>query len=147
MKELYYQGSKFPKSRRYDGFASTTRASFDMTDVVQHRERRHLVRHVLSRSNIDEAEPLIAKQVTKALTWVDKAAGKRKSLEIMLWARRMMLDTSGLSAHISSPASADHFDIQALFSWAKSSERLIMRSRIPSLMIWTIFSISPLFAG
>jgi len=108
IKELYYQGTKFPKSRRYEGFASTTRASFDMTDIVQHRERRHLVRHVLSRSNIDEAEPLIAKQVKKALTWVDKVAGKESSLEVMLWARRMMLDTSGLSALLSGAASADH---------------------------------------
>jgi hypothetical protein len=49
IKELYYQGTKFPKSRRYEGFASTTRASFDMTDIVKHRERRHLVRHVLSK--------------------------------------------------------------------------------------------------
>lgn len=95
IKELYYQASKFPKSRRYAGFASTTRASFDMTNIDQHRERRHLVRHVLSNSNIDEAEPLIAKQVRKALDWAGNAAAKGQSLEVMLWARRMMLDTAG----------------------------------------------------
>ena len=79
-----------------------------MTDVIQHRERRHLVRHVLSKSNIDEAEPLIAKQVKKALTWVNNVAGTGNSLEIMLWARRMMLDTSGSSALLGRAASADH---------------------------------------
>ena len=69
-----------------------------MTDTTQHRERRHLVRHVLSKSNIDDAEPLIAKQVRKALGWAGKAEAKGESLEIMLWLRRMMLDTAGMLA-------------------------------------------------
>ena len=93
IKELYLSGSKFPKSRRYEGFASTTRASFDMTDKDQHRERRNLVRHVLAPSNVDEAEPLIANQVRKGLRWIDNSNGK--SIDVMLWMRRVMLDTAG----------------------------------------------------
>lgn len=95
IKELYFQGSKFPKSHRYEGFASGTRASFDMTDKDQHRERRNLVRHVLAQSNIDDAEPLIADQVRKSLKWIDRSISKGKSLETMLWLRRLMLDTAG----------------------------------------------------
>ena len=86
-------GSKFPKSRRYVGFASGTRASFDMTDKDQHRERRNLVRHVLAQSNIDECEQLIAGQVRKSLYWIPRVKGQ--SVEIMLWLRRLMLDTAG----------------------------------------------------
>lgn len=93
IKEIYFQGSKFPKSRRYEGFASTTRASFDMTDKDEHRQRRNLVRHVLAQSNIDNAGPLIADQVRKSLAWVQRSEGD--SLEIMLWMRRVMLDTAG----------------------------------------------------
>jgi len=101
IKELYLSGSKFPKSRRYEGFASTTRASFDMTDKDQHRKRRNLVRHVLAQTNIDEAEPLIADQIRKSLRWVKRSQGT--SIEIMLWMRRIMLDTAGtfLKAHVS----------------------------------------------
>ena len=93
IKELYLRGSKFPKSRRYEGFASGTRASFDMTDIDQHRERRSLVRHVLAQSNIDECETLIADQVRKALLWIPQVKGQ--SVEVMLWLRRLMLDTAG----------------------------------------------------
>ncbi|KAL9128549.1 MAG: hypothetical protein Q9217_002782 [Psora testacea] len=93
IKELYLSGSKFPKSRRYEAFASTTRASFDMTDKDQHRERRNLVRHVLAQSNIDEAEPIIADQVRKSLWWVKRSEGG--SLEVKLWMRRIMMDTAG----------------------------------------------------
>ena len=85
--------SKFPKSRRYDGFAASTRASFDMTDKDQHRERRNLVRHVLAQKNIDAAEPIIADQIRKALPWLRRSEGG--SMEIMLWMRRIMLDTAG----------------------------------------------------
>ncbi|KAG8531772.1 uncharacterized protein KY384_003408 [Bacidia gigantensis] len=93
VKELYLAGSKFPKSRRYEGFASTTRASFDMTKVHEHRIRRNLVRHVLAQSHIDEAEPLISDQVRKALPWIKHSSGS--SLDVMLWMRRVMLDTAG----------------------------------------------------
>ena len=93
IKELYLQGSKFPKAGRYAGFASGTRASFDMTDKDQHRERRNLVRHVLAQSNIDECEGLIADQVRKSLHWIPRVKGQ--SLEVMLWLRRLMLDTAG----------------------------------------------------
>ena len=99
VKQLYLSGSKFPKSRRYEGFSSTTRASFDMTDVHEHRVRRNLVRHVLAQSNIDEAEPIIADQVRKSLTWVKRS--ENSSLEIMLWMRRVMLDTAGSSTLLS----------------------------------------------
>ncbi|KAL2047631.1 hypothetical protein N7G274_000673 [Stereocaulon virgatum] len=83
IKELYMAGSKFPKSRRYVAFASGTRASFDMTDKDQHRERRNLIRHVLAQSNIDECEQLIADQVRKSLYWIPRVKGQ--SVEIMLW--------------------------------------------------------------
>ncbi|KAL8686024.1 MAG: hypothetical protein Q9218_007398, partial [Villophora microphyllina] len=93
IKELYQRGSKFPKSGRYDGFATGTRASFDMTDPDSHRERRHMVRHVLASSHIDQAEPLIADQVRKCMKWVERLEGQ--SVEIMLLLRRLLLDTAG----------------------------------------------------
>ncbi|KAI4129454.1 MAG: hypothetical protein LQ338_002235 [Usnochroma carphineum] len=93
LKELYLRGSKFPKSGRYDGFATGTRASFDMTDPESHRERRQLVRHVLASSHIDQAEPLIADQVRKCMNWVARSQGQ--SVEVMLLLRRLMLDTAG----------------------------------------------------
>jgi len=95
IKDIYLQGSKFPKSRRYDGFASGTRASFDMTDPSESRERRNLVRHVLAPSNVDEAEPLIGGAVRKSLRWVSRAQEGGESLDAMLWMRRIMLDTGG----------------------------------------------------
>lgn len=64
-----------------------------MTDIDQHRERRNLVRHVLAQSHIDDSEPLIADQVRNSLEWIEKSQGK--SLECMLWLRRLMLDTAG----------------------------------------------------
>ena len=64
-----------------------------MTDIDQHRERRNLVRHVLAQSNIDECETLIADQVRKALLWIPQVKGQ--SVEVMLWLRRLMLDTAG----------------------------------------------------
>ena len=93
IKDIYFQASKFPKSHRYEGFSSGTRASFDMTDREQHRERRNLVRHVLAQSHIDESEPLIADQIRNALKWINESQGN--SLECMLWLRRIMLDTAG----------------------------------------------------
>ncbi|KAL8715282.1 MAG: hypothetical protein Q9220_001240 [cf. Caloplaca sp. 1 TL-2023] len=93
LKELYLKGSKFPKSGRYDGFALSERASFDMTDPDQNRERRHLVRHVLASSHIDQAEPMIADQVRKCVKWVKRSQGQ--SVEVMLLLRRLMLDTAG----------------------------------------------------
>lgn len=96
IKELYLRHSKFPKSGRYDGFATGTRASFDMTDPDAHRHRRHLVRHVLASSHIDQAEPLIADQVRKCMKWVERS--QEQSVEIMLLLRRLLLDTAGLSA-------------------------------------------------
>ena len=93
IKELYLQGSKFPKSRRYETFSSGTRASFDMTNKDEHRERRNLVRHVLAQSHIDECEPFISDQVRKTLRWIKRSQGK--SLEMMLLLRRLMLDTAG----------------------------------------------------
>lgn len=95
IKELYLQASKFPKSRRYEGFASGTRASFDMTDKDQHRERRSLVRHVLAPANIDDAEPLIGDAVRKSLRWIRRSQKAGESLDVMLWMRRVMLDTAG----------------------------------------------------
>lgn len=64
-----------------------------MTDIDQHRERRNLVRHVLAQSNIDECETLIVDQVRKALLWIPRVKGQ--SVEVMLWLRRLMLDTAG----------------------------------------------------
>ena len=89
------QASKFPKSRRYDGFASGTRASFDMTDKEQHRQRRNLVRHVLATGNVDDAEPLIGGAVRKGLSWIKRVEGKGEGLDVLLWMRRVMLDTAG----------------------------------------------------
>ena len=94
------QASKFPKSRRYDGFASGTRASFDMTDKEQHRERRNLVRHVLAAGNVDDAEPLIGDAVRKGLRWVRRVEGNGESLDVLLWMRRVMLDTAGKSRNL-----------------------------------------------
>lgn len=64
-----------------------------MTDPDSHRERRHLVRHVLASSHIDQAKPLIADQVRKCMKWVARSQGQ--SVEVMLLLRRLMLDTAG----------------------------------------------------
>ncbi|KAL8947151.1 MAG: hypothetical protein Q9222_006534 [Ikaeria aurantiellina] len=64
-----------------------------MTDPDQNRERRHLVRHVLASSHIDQAEPMIADQVRKCVSWVKRSQGQ--SVEVMLLLRRLMLDTAG----------------------------------------------------
>lgn len=64
-----------------------------MTDRDQHRERRSLVRHVLAQSNIDDCETLIADQVRQSLLWIPRVKGQ--SVEVMLWLRRLMLDTAG----------------------------------------------------
>lgn len=66
-----------------------------MTDTSESRERRHLTRHVLAPSNVDEAEPLIGGAVRKSLRWVRRAQEEGKSLDVMLWMRRIMLDTGG----------------------------------------------------
>ncbi|KAL8825033.1 MAG: hypothetical protein Q9170_007954 [Blastenia crenularia] len=46
-----------------------------MTDPDSHRERRHLVRHVLASSHIDQAEPLIADQVRKCALFLGAQFG------------------------------------------------------------------------
>ena len=53
------------------------------------------MRHVLAQKNIDAAEPIIADQIRKALPWLRRSEGG--SMEIMLWMRRIMLDTAGRS--------------------------------------------------
>ena len=55
-----------------------------------------MVRQVLAPASIDDSEPLIGDMVRKSIRWVKRA--EDDSLEIVLWVRRIMLDTAGKPA-------------------------------------------------
>ncbi|KAI9723340.1 MAG: hypothetical protein M1812_001224 [Candelaria pacifica] len=95
IKQIYGQGTLFMKSARYEGFAASTPALFDMQDRALHRERRRLLTHAFQPSNVMAVEPLIAQQVRKFLNWVSLYEGCAESIDILQWVRMLTLDLIG----------------------------------------------------
>ncbi|KAA6415195.1 MAG: pisatin demethylase [Lasallia pustulata] len=90
IKEIYGQGTPYMKSPFYDGMHVGTPNLFDGRDRAAHKERRKLLSHAFARSSINDAEPLIADQISKCLAWVEKKDGS--AMNVYAWFRMLTLD-------------------------------------------------------
>ena len=90
IKEIYGQGTPYMKSPFYDGMHLGTPNLFDGRDRDAHKERRKLLSHAFSKTSINDAEPLIADQICKFFTWVEKKEGS--AMDVYKWFRMLNLD-------------------------------------------------------
>lgn len=70
IKELYGQQTTFMKAPIYDSFSIKPLGIFSMRDRAEHSQRRKLLSHAFSQSNLFNAEPLIKEQIGALLTHV-----------------------------------------------------------------------------
>lgn len=76
VKTIYGQRSDFMKAPVYDHFSVHPVGIFSMRDRVEHGQRRRLLSHVFSQSNLLETEALIGQIIEKMTARVRKEQGR-----------------------------------------------------------------------
>lgn len=95
VKDLYGQQTEFIKAPVYEFMTQKPHGIFALRDRVAHGQRRKLLSHAFSQSNIRECEPLIQNHVDKLLLAVEKSAGK--PIDMLRWFRLTAFDVVGES--------------------------------------------------
>lgn len=67
VKELYGQNTQYMKAPVYDNFVTPPVGIFSMRDKAAHSQRRRLLSHAFSQSNLLNAEPIISQVISKLL--------------------------------------------------------------------------------
>jgi cytochrome P450 len=93
VKEIYSQQTDFMKSGFYDAIAKPVPGIFSMRNKAEHGQRRRLLSHAFSQSNLLNTEPLIRQQIQKLVTRVDGAGGA--TLDMLLLFRLLAFDIIG----------------------------------------------------
>ena len=94
IKDLYGQRTAFAKAPIYDTFSLPPMGIFSLRDRVEHSQRRKLLSHAFSQSNLYETEPLILVHVQKLVARVQNSVGE--PFDILAWFRMFSLDVVGL---------------------------------------------------
>ena len=85
--------SSFMKAPIYDSMSVKPPGVFSLREKDQHRERRRLLSHAFSQSNLYKTEPLIAEHLKELLVLLDSNPGKPK--DVWLLFRLLALDIVG----------------------------------------------------
>ncbi|KAH6959580.1 cytochrome P450 [Ilyonectria sp. MPI-CAGE-AT-0026] len=93
VKELYGQQTTFRKAPIYDHLSVKPLGIFSMRDRNEHSQRRRLLSHAFSQSNLFETEPLIKQIVQKLISHVEDGLGK--PLNMLLLFRLTAFDIVG----------------------------------------------------
>lgn len=93
IKELYGQGTVFMKSPLYEMLSVPPLGVFAMRNRYDHRQRRRLLSHAFSQSNLLESEPLILAQVNSVLQILGNM--RDQNLNVADFFRRFSLDVVG----------------------------------------------------
>jgi cytochrome P450 len=99
VKELYGQQTSFIKAPVYASLTMPPNGVFSMRDKIQHSQRRRLLSHAFSQSNLQACEPLIHKQVEKLYRVVQDHQGQ--PLDMLNWFRLTAFDIVGMKGDIS----------------------------------------------
>lgn len=95
IKELYGQLTTFTKAPVYESMTMEPHGIFGLRDRVAHGQRRKLLSHAFSQSNLQECEPLIQKQLDKMLAAVQDSVGT--PIDVFKWFRLAAFDVVGAS--------------------------------------------------
>ncbi|KAH8804408.1 cytochrome P450 [Xylogone sp. PMI_703] len=93
IKEIYGQASDFLKAPIYDKFSLPPVGVFSMRKKEEHRQRRKLLSHAFSQSNLLEIEPVIGGIIKQLLGRIEQSAGKPVNALSLL--RMFALDVVG----------------------------------------------------
>lgn len=116
VKEIYGQQTEYLKAPVYDDFSTAPVGIFSMRNKAEHSQRRRLLSHAFSQSNLTNTEPLIKQQIEKLVASVDGSVGK--PLDMLALFRMVAFDIIGtwLILRTISILSADaHYTIGELF--------------------------------
>lgn len=94
VKEVYGQGASFLKAPMYEMLSIPPLGIFAMTNRNDHRQRRKLLSHAFSQSNLHESEPLILLQVGQLIQTLNNSRGQ--SVNVMDLFRMFALDVVGM---------------------------------------------------
>ncbi|KAL6245307.1 hypothetical protein RBB50_008082 [Rhinocladiella similis] len=81
------------KAPIYDDFSKPYIGIFSMRNKAEHSQRRRLLSHAFSQSNLNNTEPLIKQKVEKLVTIIDGQAGKLQ--DMLLLFRLLAFDIIG----------------------------------------------------
>ena len=95
VKELYGQQTAFMKAPIYDSFSIKPLGIFSMRDRAEHSQRRRLLSHAFSQSNLFNAEPVVKERIHALLTHV--AGGLSRPLDMLSLFRLTAFDIVGRS--------------------------------------------------
>ncbi len=93
VKDLYGQQTSFLKAPVYESLTLPPNGVFSMRDKTAHAQRRRLLSHAFSQSNLHECEPLIDQQIHKLVEVVRDSAGK--PIDMLNWFRLAAFDIVG----------------------------------------------------
>lgn len=93
VKEIYGQQTEFMKSHFYDAVAKPVPGIFSMRNKAEHGQRRRLLSHAFSQSNLQNTEPLIREQIQRLLFRLDNEAGRPS--DMLLLFRLLAFDIIG----------------------------------------------------
>lgn len=100
VKEIYGQQTQFIKAPIYESMTQQPMGIFGLRDRAAHGQRRKLLSHAFSQSNLQECEPLIQQKLDKLIATMEKNAGL--PLDMLKWFRLTAFDVVGASDSISS---------------------------------------------
>lgn len=75
VKDLYGQQTSFIKAPVYESMTLPPIGVFSLRDKAAHSQRRRLLSHAFSQSNLNESEPLIQQTIERLLDILDKSKG------------------------------------------------------------------------
>lgn len=93
VKELYGQLTTFMKAPVYETMTLPPYGIFGLRDKTAHGQRRKLLSHAFSQSNLQECEPLIKDQIFKLLRELEKSTGR--PIDMLRWFRLTAFDVVG----------------------------------------------------
>ncbi|KIX94537.1 uncharacterized protein Z520_09583 [Fonsecaea multimorphosa CBS 102226] len=93
VKELYGQQTEYMKAPFYESMSMRPHGIFSLRDKVAHAQRRKLLSHAFSQSNVLESEPLIQKQIVKLLAAIERCADQ--PMDMLKWFRLTAHDIVG----------------------------------------------------
>lgn len=105
VKDIYGQGSTFPKAPIYDTFTLKPPGIFIQRNKQLHRDRRRMLSNAFSQANLFEIEPLIVESLNKFLKNIlDPKLGT--PIDVLSGFRMLALDTVGEYAQYVFPLTA-----------------------------------------
>ncbi|EXJ68150.1 uncharacterized protein A1O5_08765 [Cladophialophora psammophila CBS 110553] len=93
IKELYSYQTSFMKAPVYDGMSMRPVGIFSMRDKKEHNQRRRLLSHAFSQSNLLDTEPLIKEHVNELLAFIKPKLGR--PVDMLTTFRRLSFDIVG----------------------------------------------------